>query len=423
MKVRRKLKKSTAFKKKKVRRTRKIKYKRKLKTKRKMKYKRKSYKKRRSYKRNKFNKFDSIVMKFDFGGDAISAGATSELLMVGHSYSAKQIWNTLFYVWLRKLLYQCGTHMSSLEDSDIDINGAAAPYYQIGLSWRYGRYGTNAATDQFTTYNILAQSVKATADALFTNFCAAVVSDEAAIVQQEPIFAKLQLYGGNASGQRDWIVGTLDLTRCKVQVNFSSTMKVQNKTLAESAVGTADQHQTDLNNVNPLRAKLYRSKFNKNYFAPYPMYQSDLGGATFNGIVGDDKYGYIRAKPTDFQVTNFREFPGKRDLGYYDEKNFMLQPGQVVIDKLSFRSSLHITRFTDKLYRALNTGSAPSTAEYGKAHMFGFDKLVWDRFNAVNVTPVTVGYEIQQVYTVSCKWWNAPTVPYVTMDLTKYTAA
>lgn len=377
-------------------------------------YKRKSYKKKRvGRKRTSRIKSGAATATYvqDIGGTATCTTAGNNKF-IGHSTGGFDVLKVMILGLLKKLMQKYGIVYASDQEFLIEAS-AQQPFFTIEMQYRNDRTQQNNSTYSYEVG--VGGTVYGVADAIANEINAAIQTQIASnATQAEPwIWSCIRLWTATTTGKKlEGLLAELNLELTKVDVSFTSTLRCQNKTATESATGGSGF--TDVNNVNPLSCRLYKGYPGKNYIDLKSKQHNDA--TNYVGWVPHTIYGHMVDDTAYHTLTNFLALPGRKDVVCASIKDFVLHPGQIVEDKVFYHAKMPFNEMFRKIWIGqIATLTAPGNnhaVQFGKLHVIGFDKFLFDR-TAASITYVTVGFQITQKYVVSVGLGKLKTVPYV----------
>lgn len=359
---------------------------------------------RRKYSRSRKSsgsKSSRATIKVEAGSIVTDANT----IYVGHGTSAYSVLLTLFMSMIKKVVYAHGVTFSSFNESNIDL-AAAGTSVSMSLYWNFSINETIAWKNSDYTFTAPTQTYQAIAEGLLAKFitdykAGADVIDGTRV----PQFHRLVMRSGTNAAP-DFEFSKIDLHTVKVHLSHSSSLRVQNRT-ANGAIGTS----TDVNNTNPLEGKLYFGRKGRNFMLP----KYNAGGEAFANIAPEYQRGDLTLGAAAMGATNFmNQPPSASQVGGTKTVPFALHPGQIMIDSWKQKQTYSLVSLMTKLIPGLITKPVAPAKDYialnlGYWRAVGLEKLVWDRTEANNVA---VGYEVNQIYSISLSSTSPTTVPF-----------
>jgi len=352
--------------------------------------KRSSKYRRRGTRRNRrvgFSKTNNSVIRYEGGGSLNDANA----VYLGHGTPTKNLVRTFFMAMVRQLMGKHGVHFTDWSEyvfalTNLGDGFVIALYYNYGpqqhLSWRSVELPINSA---MTYYEV--------ANDLLSQFVIAFKADvDGSDTVYQPVFHRITLFkGSDPETDQVYQLSTIELQNMKVNYYYRSSLRLQNQTANGSNTGG-----TDVNNTNPLEAKVYYAPKGKNWF-PLKYRAIQTQATDYKGWVPHHEYGYIRDQSSFHTETMFQNLPSAKDVGATGAKPFALHPGQIVVDQISHRKTVKVSTFLKNMIEEFS-GVEWNSSNLGTCRVLGFEKLLADRSGTV--ADVKVAWEVN--YTVSC---------------------
>jgi len=312
---------------------------------------------------------------------------------VGHATSPLNVLKVMCQCIVRQLFKNHGTEFVSFLEKPNAMDISDDTIYQIRLVWQNSPSATN------TTYSFVGVTETKTYQQVVVEFYDAVLLKKQAVLTT-PMLQRAELLLTNVAQNKAFqLLASVDIRRMLCHWSFYSSIRIQNKTLTGS--GTA---LTDQNNVNPCEGRVYFQKKGKNWFEPSNKIP-ELNQGNYRGWVPYSSVGSWNDWAANSQTTGYEEPPTKNMVGASKVQKFTLHPGQVMTDSLGMKGKIYFNTFLNLCFGAIELQSAVLAAdpqvpaEFGTARAYNFEKLVFDRKENQDVT---VGYEVNQNYTVFC---------------------
>lgn len=342
------------------------------------------------------NKRNLVTYKYENGGSktdgAVTAGTAA--VYVGHGCATYHVVTSIFMSMVKELFISYGVQFKNWEEVAIDP-AAGGTSLSVSLYWTLGE---DSSTLQNSHYDIAAgANYKAIADNLQSKFLTDVQATWTVNNVDAPVLQKLVLRTGT-NATPDYELARCDLKVMRVNVNYQSSFRMQNRTKANSTAVGESTANTDVVNNNPCEVTMYYGKYNRNFF---PV-KSTYGIAAATKFSPDSQKGWISSDATSLG-NSFKESVDAGTVGAYKAKKMILHPGQVLVDTWKYGRTMSLNWLLHNLMQSLAVFSGtnpPTTYNYGYTRMFCFEKLVSDR---TELNPVDIGFEIDYTINLSLK--------------------
>lgn len=212
-------------------------------------------------------------------------------------------------------------------------------------------------------------------------------------------------------------LATLDATSAFIDVDYSSTLVVQNRT--NDAANATNVESTS---NNPLHGKLYESnKWLNGFEGPKSVTSLPLGSKSLIAYAGS---GAIIAQSTTTNPTTLQKVPQAWALGCKKESKVHLQPGAIKKVSHTWRASMSLNTYFSKMFKPMLifnslVGSDQIRVPIGRAQLLGLECQLWDR---VETTQLQVSWELNQTYGTVIKSRMTPTLPIIALNSTAINA-
>lgn len=299
---------------------------------------------------------------------------------VGHSFGAVEVFATIIDSVIQKLFVKAGHRIPSMEN--LVSNGA-----QLGLTYTYRRNHTEGGIVAVnvtigTTYRITSDNMRASIET---------------VVNTNSTFDDFQIeqFILNDATAANVTLAQLYAAEMIIECNNSSSMSVQNRSLADSAAADPSNRNEITN--NPIAGKSYEGRGNgavlKLWNNTLSLGESLIGAPATGAIVWDvestntttEQKNMYRRPQTQYAFGNVTKSSGVR-----------LSPGQIRNSRLYMKQSCYFNTWIKKLWLMLK--EAGVTTQYiplGHFRFFAFEKKCR---TGVGENDISVGFEINNVY-------------------------
>lgn len=186
-------------------------------------------------------------------------------------------------------------------------------------------------------------------------------------------------------------LATLSAKEFQLDIAYSSTVKIQNQTLADGGTGENDTI-TDIN-ANPLVGYKYRGlKHWANHFIP--IYRSGVAARPF---VSHDDFGFIALNSDTTETTILQKPPSAWVIGFKKRQPCAVDPGQIVADKHKWSAKMSLARFWTKVEHLVNSNEH-RLRNLGTVSLVGLEK----KMDSVGTggQSIVIGFQLDQTYKV-----------------------
>lgn len=373
------------------RRSKVVKRKRSTKFTKKRKYKKSSNKKyKRSYSRRRpksikfrYNKRNASTLKVEKGGSK----SDSEVAYIGHGVAHNRVQLALFMALTKELFASHGVTFKDWNETAINT-AVSGTSLSITTYWTFGE--DSNSTLQATSYTIPdAASFKTVADNIYSGLYTAWRTSISSTSIDPPSLVKMVLRTGTGAAP-DYDLAKIDLRNMRMAVKYKSSIRFQNRTNAYS--GGVATESTDVNTQAPVIATQYYGKYGRNFFS------TKFTVSAGNGFVPDVVNGYF-TQDAATMGNAFAEPPSAATVGAYKKQDYMLHPGQVLVDTWKWDKGFSLNGYIAKTLGGFTSETLP-TIYPGYCRMFAFEKLV--KFNS-DGTNVNIVFELDTELTVSLR--------------------
>lgn len=366
--------------------------------------KRSTYRRKRRYNRRTLRrrgKVNTVTTVKETGG---TISEPTNCAFIGHGTSAQPIMEILFMSLIKKLFKAHGISINNFTEAGPDNTNSDFRRFAIYLYYQQSGASTvqtqsNIFTESTDTYYSIAMKLR---DQFYVDTA----------IAKPPVLRKL-LLREQEYVEPDWEnrieVATVDLSTMLIDLGYYSSVRIQNQTANGSNGATVDS-----NNTNPLQGRVYMGKLGKNYFPV--QYKTRPDQPDYIPWIARNDFGQILDRSSNHTGDNsFNELVPGWTVGAYKTKDFVLHPGQVLMDTISYRKKFHVQTLMNKLIEELTNGAASDKTmlNLGIARVYGFDKLVWDRSE---LNPVKLAFEYNVKYTMNITGYTVKSVPYVDIE-------
>lgn len=339
----------------------------------------------------------------------------SQALFVGHGTAAGKVMEVFFMAMVKKLISKFGIEFGNWNELSLR-RAASSKEYHFRLGWNFGPAENSVWKE--TRVNIdHTKDWKSNTFDLQIAFEAAYFGAVLALGGEHyvPMFHRLELWEELTTDANKSLVTSIDLEQMYVTFSNYSSLRIQNRTANGSASGSID-----VNNTNPLEGKVYYAKRGYNYLKPRDrpdFAQPDTAGPpvqNYRGLAAGRITGLCTLRSENTSENGggsarfWKEPPSARDVGAQYAKNFVLHPGQIIVDNWSYKQTWHIKRFAQFVSKLCSDQSIQDLP-LGMIRVLGMEKLIADRSEA---NLVTVGYEVNSSYSISLKHYHINAQPY-----------
>jgi len=188
-----------------------------------------------------------------------------------------------------------------------------------------------------------------------------------------------------------------------IDMQYTSHLKIQNRTLASANDDDADQAD-DITN-NPLVGRVYgQQKHWSNAVTPFHR-----TGVVANTFVLDRAFGFIAFQSTNDEPRLTQKPPPPWVFGYKKAANLKVDPGSIYEDSHVWSAKMSMVNYFVRFYHYIATTTPDAVSTLGKVNLIGLEKEL-DSVGSLG-TPITVGYQLDQVYRLGTVYkHNMPTV-------------
>jgi hypothetical protein len=306
--------------------------------------------------------------------------STDHCMYIGHGTDSNSMYNAIWYAAYKSLINKAGFQIRTWEDLlPLGSGGKIHAYYRADD----GNSPISGPLTVLTSFKTHSEIVNELLSTIRSTFPAAVAY---------PNWNRLELLNGYSTGEPLVLDGftqaVLDLVQYKITIDYKSTLKLQNRSLAPNNTGTgedlADEDGTNVAN-QPLVGKLYRQQEWLNGFLPS---RKEL----FGGAGVPNEYVPLNTKTTGLiysvsdssagglgpvAATNpFRKPPPAYVMGNKVKSGQVtFGPGEIRLHKFVWDVTMSFNTFTRKLCMSqdyVNENIVP----VGHASVYAFEKML-----------------------------------------------
>lgn len=352
----------------------------------------------------------SKVSKYNMKGSVKVAerrgvATDSQCLYIGHGVAPTEALYSACRGVIKKLFQKGGLNVVNFQNTPIVDTGKA---FQLKIAYSPRAPAQNifdANIYMTTTGTIGATNVPISYDTFAQNFANLIRTetvsrntDDKAVLQ---IFSiELYLVSYNGGSPTTVPMSTLEGDQLFLEIDVTSTLQIQNRTLASTGTNGVEQLATNIEN-NPLRGKIY---YSKKWGNAIQLNYRQTGLSNFTGLIVDPLEGIFTESGTDManQSTDskymFQKPPPAWMFNAMKSSNISLAPGRIKYDSVKFKAKLKFNTFLSKINKLLCNADLDELVEvpFGKLHMLAFEKLM--DTGEDGEPSVDIGYEITQTY-------------------------
>lgn len=352
-----------------------------------------SFRRGGNIKPGKYVKYGAL-MRTEKGGSA----SWDKCVYIGHSTSARsKVLRIFWFAVIRRLAWKCGMPIASMKNK-VQEEGTTVGFSPGDIKVHHKR-AWEAQGLSIVTYTIPADATWETvADGVMAAMDTVMLDTEStggAALDHITWDAKTE----EASGKNLPPRGELRLKDCSVFLSCSSTMMIQNRTVATTAAEA--EHAQNMLSVenNPLIGKSYfkhgtsfRYRFNNQY--------TGIANAVLNP---NDSTAVISLDPDAATLTTEMKdllqrpplasaFVGVKRCG-----SVRLGPGAIKKSYLSYQRKASVNQLWNKLLEAQRHPADVGYVNFfGKSKVFAFEKMM--HTDAADEPDINIGYEVNNVY-------------------------
>jgi len=302
-----------------------------------------------------------------------------DLVVVGHNtFPIGWVSRAILMAILRKAFKKLGLNPTSLEQ---EIPGVA---YNDAVGWRIELYYKNIATgsvtiDGYTTQNDA--TLKSIADQFIGNFEEFLFNFNSTNVRSQGVLERLTIHDSQAVGTYNRTHVDLNLMNEVVVLYVSSSLKVQNRTIAASAAGEdQSKFSTDRVDAQPIQGKKITFKGGRPVTKEMVMADKfDMKDSGWLKTTGADLGSYNHEPPVKSTFANA-----------YAQSNVRLEPGHIKFSKLNWGRRAYLNNMKAS-FNVKVAGGGTVASVPGKCEIIGFEEVI----NSGSSNNITVNFEQQ----------------------------
>lgn len=314
----------------------------------------------------KTNKMDAAAQKGFVSrreiGSVVTDSANQVVYLAQSTMPQRLVETTLFKSLIKRLLQEAGMaiknenvpllnnqYYNSLIKLDYKVKDGAVV---VTHTWTITKTSTlvSVANDMYSSFNGWAGTTNLPQQLLRINFYAD--------------------FSGSISDA--WMLqSSLDLTSARVEIQSTSDLKVQNRTLNSTGNDQAD----DVDNV-PVDGKFFEFRTNSTVFRDY----GTPGAALKQGISTNPDYGTLPTYTVDTTGTSmYDKIPlTSQFVGVKRQGNAHLDPGEIKTSSISDSESMLLSKLIYTLYAKSSAAAGVGITQcwLGKTRLFAYEKMI-----------------------------------------------
>lgn len=319
------------------------------------------------------------ILKTENGG--VSTATTLQSLYLGHGLATRQVARAVCRAIVRQLFSQAGVTFTNWSDG-LAFTGKICVYYVENpaiVTPVIGGFETTVTTSD--TYITASDAVLAS---LITNFV------------QGYDYEFTRFYLVDSTNTNPMVVAQMMAKQMEFDIAFTSRLAVQNKTTAQSG----DLDENDVDN-NPLVGKVYGSPRTwANYIEPKDRSTGNMA----NSYTAARETGIITVKSVDTNTTALQKPPPAYFFNFKKESKITINPGHITNNYLRWSvKGLKLNTLLKKMPNQFASNSEKSE-DFGTVGLIGLEKLLDSQRTSGSGVAISVGYEINQQYSVCCNY-------------------
>lgn len=323
----------------------------------------------------------------------------SDCVYIGHSLGAHELWHIAIQAIILKLFKIAGHRVMHRDDLIPDAD-------QLQIQWQFSQ--TQQGTKQTITLLLAVEDN-------YSDVITRVINS---------FEAQYELYYNSGTPPQNWAFdriylqektgstqAELQLTDVMLDLECSSSMAIQNRTLADGVADTGNKNEVT---NNPIGGRVYQGRGNG---ARLKFKDNSLAVANIN-MCADGVTGLIQM---DVNSTNFtgnmraaykRPPPKEAFNGVSRSSMLMLSPGQIRNSRVTMKRVISFHALFKQLHLQLiqPDPTTPSKVYLGQFRFFSFEKKC---NTGVGENTISIGYEINNVYRATCFQKQTISMPHV----------
>lgn len=341
-------------------------------------------------------------VKVNESGGILTAAATHAVYL-NHGTPVQEVLSSFWRAIVKELCRQARYDIKNWSDIPEWTNTVT----QVGVNIRI--LYVNTPSDSSTTVNALTYtpssglSFEGIANGLRDYFA---LNAPAGSQPKELVALHLysELRNSANTGTHVLLLSQIDAKQVLLQFRIKSTLRLQNRTLAEADAGetTLDRDAiTDIDN-QPLIGRLYSSPGQWRNFLDVDLRSltnpTGTGNLFAKKLVCDDTTGICQFESSTNAPSYLKKPPPGYMLGYKADKKCKIMPGQIMTTGSDFTASMSIASFFVRFAPLI--GLAPASTlkstrvNFGTIQGVGFEKML-DSLRSSG-SPISLGYQITQ---------------------------
>lgn len=335
----------------------------------------------------------SQYLKFGYVEHVEKGGVTNSnnCVYIGHTFGAQKMINAVCGAIVRKLAEKAGYSVRAMNDKIQANETVVSAVSPLNLNYSY-------KLTAFGQVNVA--SIVAGADSRWDDLQTQLLNSFYSVVAvggEDLILLRIWISSKDTAGDIQQVKqANMDLGSLLLDLNFSSKMTMQNRTLARTG-GADESNANDIAN-NPIAGRSYTGRGNGAM-----MRVANNIVATNEAFLGNRETGEIdfRVDAGGGQVTAeqkevFNRPPAKSAFQNVSATgSAFLNPGQMKTSSCYFKRKMYLSTFMNAVYKNIEGSTNQSFCTLGMFKIYAYEK----RCNTgVDEPDISVGYEINSIY-------------------------
>lgn len=359
---------------------------------------------KRSSKKNNFYNLRGSVKVNEFGG--LLTASSTQAVYIHHGVAQAEAVNSVFRAIIKELFRQAKVDIQNWNNSPQNGNTANVTQYIINVNYIL-QPSQNSSTVSTLTYTPGAGATyQQMAAALLSNWQTSIGAGDEAV---EVIDISMRGLARNSLDNDTYYDAKayINMKQAKFLFNITSTLALQNRTLAEvSTPGEVPSERdaiTDIENV-PLVGKQYSNvKKWRNYLDVQmrsQFAQNNAGDAFAKRLTANFDTGIIQFESSTNAPVHLKKPPAAYVLGYKSSSGIKINPGSLIKDSWNFSTKMSMHTINEKFKHFLGNAPASTTKSdrinFGFLQGVGLEKMI-DTARSSG-SDISLGYQLTQKY-------------------------